>query len=185
MTKPTSDEHGHPALRYRITHVPSGEYDEDVMPLMCASLDPQGQGSALTYARRYALLAVLNLAPGEDDDGASAGRALSRAPSPDARYADAQAREPAVVQPVAVAAKPSERPASAKQQGMIAARARQADLTDAELANVILFAAGEQPRVWHQESAAASTLKRLLDRLPARLVDQVLDGIARNTEAGR
>lgn len=38
-----------------------------------AGNDPQSVGSALTYARRYALLAVCNLAT-EDDDGAAASR---------------------------------------------------------------------------------------------------------------
>lgn len=42
-------------------HVPAGKQD------------PQGYGSALTYARRYSLLAATGLAP-EDDDGNSATR---------------------------------------------------------------------------------------------------------------
>jgi hypothetical protein len=44
-----------------ILHVPAGKQD------------PQGYGSALTYARRYSLLAATGLAP-EDDDGNSASR---------------------------------------------------------------------------------------------------------------
>jgi hypothetical protein len=35
--------------------------------------DPQGFGSALTYARRYSLMAACGIAP-EDDDGNAAGR---------------------------------------------------------------------------------------------------------------
>jgi hypothetical protein len=42
---------------------------EGEMPLLLKSVDPQGQGSAITYARRYALCAVLGLSTGEDDDG--------------------------------------------------------------------------------------------------------------------
>jgi hypothetical protein len=42
-------------------HVPAGKQD------------PQGYGSALTYARRYSLLAATGLAP-EDDDGNQASR---------------------------------------------------------------------------------------------------------------
>ena len=41
--------------------------------------DPQGYGSALTYARRYSLMAACGIAP-EDDDGNAASR---RAPTPD------------------------------------------------------------------------------------------------------
>ena len=35
--------------------------------------EAQAMGSAITYARRYCLLAILNIAPGDDDDGASSG----------------------------------------------------------------------------------------------------------------
>jgi hypothetical protein len=43
--------------------------------LKLAKEDPQGQGSAYTYARRYALAAVLGLAADEDDDGNEASKA--------------------------------------------------------------------------------------------------------------
>jgi len=43
--------------------------------------DPQGYGSALTYARRYSLMAACAIAP-EDDDGNAASRKPS-APAPD------------------------------------------------------------------------------------------------------
>ena len=39
-----------------------------------AKQDPQGYGSALTYARRYSLMAACGIAP-EDDDGNAASRA--------------------------------------------------------------------------------------------------------------
>ncbi len=38
--------------------------------------DPQSEGSALTYARRYSLSALLTLCPENDDDGNSATRKL-------------------------------------------------------------------------------------------------------------
>jgi hypothetical protein len=59
---------GNPALSYRLLHK-TGELIEGTMPLMLSKQDAQGQGSALTYARRYALMAVLNLVADEDDDG--------------------------------------------------------------------------------------------------------------------
>jgi hypothetical protein len=46
-----------------------------------AKQDPQGYGSALTYARRYSLMAACGIAP-EDDDGNAASRKPS-APAPD------------------------------------------------------------------------------------------------------
>lgn len=42
-----------------------------------AKQDPQGYGSALTYARRYSLMTACGIAP-EDDDGNSATEAKSR-----------------------------------------------------------------------------------------------------------
>jgi hypothetical protein len=63
-----------PALRTRITHAESGEFLEDVMLLMPGKDDPQGQGSAITYARRYSLMAALGLVADEDDDGNAAAR---------------------------------------------------------------------------------------------------------------
>lgn len=59
---------GQPALRTVLLHE-SGDKLEDVMLLKEAKPDPQGQGSALTYARRYALAAALGLVADEDDDG--------------------------------------------------------------------------------------------------------------------
>lgn len=66
---PVRDEHGDPALRYRLSHAPSKEFIEGVMPLLLAKEDSQGMGSAITYARRYSLCAVLNLVADDDDDG--------------------------------------------------------------------------------------------------------------------
>jgi len=66
---PTTSLGGEPGLRTRIEYVPTGEWVEDTMPLMLAKRDPQGQGSALTYARRYALMAILGLVADKDDDG--------------------------------------------------------------------------------------------------------------------
>lgn len=66
-TLPTIHE-GQPALRYRLAHA-GGDALEDTMPLLLDRENSQGLGSALTYARRYAVCAVLNLVADEDDDG--------------------------------------------------------------------------------------------------------------------
>jgi hypothetical protein len=59
---------GQPSLKYKIAHAPSGEAEEGEM-LLLGKQDAQGQGGAITYARRYALCAVLNLVADEDVDG--------------------------------------------------------------------------------------------------------------------
>lgn len=43
--------------------------------------DPQANGSAVTYARRYALYAVLGIYPDKDDDGAAARDYVNRPPA--------------------------------------------------------------------------------------------------------
>ena len=50
-------------------HAESGEYIQATYQMPIAKVnDPQAVGSAITYARRYALGAILGLAIDEDDD---------------------------------------------------------------------------------------------------------------------
>jgi hypothetical protein len=58
-------------LTYTLAHV-SGDKIEGDYPLPAAGSTPQNLGSAITYARRYALCAVTGVAPGDDDDDAAA-----------------------------------------------------------------------------------------------------------------
>lgn len=54
----------------------SGQHISGTMRLHLTKDDPQGQGSAVTYARRYAYMAALGLVADEDDDGnAASGKA--------------------------------------------------------------------------------------------------------------
>lgn len=50
----------------------AGQWLMSTFSLPVVKQDPQGYGSAITYARRYALMAALGIAPEEDDDGNSA-----------------------------------------------------------------------------------------------------------------
>lgn len=54
----------------RIIHI-SGQWLEGTITLPLAQNNPQQAGSAITYARRYQLAALMNMAQ-EDDDGQSA-----------------------------------------------------------------------------------------------------------------
>lgn len=82
LTFPGRSADGQPVLRYRIAHAPSGEQLEDELPLlMGADADARAQGSAITYARRYALCAVLNIVADEDDDAGAAGQPQGAAPA--------------------------------------------------------------------------------------------------------
>lgn len=60
-----------PILVTQLRHL-SGKVIASEMPLLLRSKDAQAQGSAITYARRYSLLAMLGLAPDDDDDGQAA-----------------------------------------------------------------------------------------------------------------
>jgi hypothetical protein len=53
----------------------TGEYISGILRLKPTKADPQGLGSCLTYARRYALGAITGLVTEEDDDGNAASAA--------------------------------------------------------------------------------------------------------------
>jgi hypothetical protein len=69
-TLPTFDEAGRFVLRYELRHI-GGDALTGAYPLPTTNR-PQEMGSAITYARRYALCAATGVAPEEDDDNASA-----------------------------------------------------------------------------------------------------------------
>lgn len=54
-------------LRTQLVDVATGEFVEGIIPLTQGK--PQDQGSAITYARRYNVSALLNLCTETDDDG--------------------------------------------------------------------------------------------------------------------
>lgn len=53
----------------------SGEWVRGVLPIMAKDQTPQGTGSAITYARRYALAAIVGVYQTDDDAEAAHGRA--------------------------------------------------------------------------------------------------------------
>lgn len=61
----------------RVQHE-SGEYYEVLTPLLFTKQDMQGFGSAITYAKRYALGSLLNISTDGDDDGNKAAESESK-----------------------------------------------------------------------------------------------------------
>ena len=61
-----NNEHGM-CITTELLHVDGERISTDI-PLVLGKNDMQGLGSAITYARRYGILSLLNL-PTEDDDG--------------------------------------------------------------------------------------------------------------------
>ncbi len=84
-TRPTVTSDGKFLLSWELKHVASGTSETGEWPLRVTD-NPQQQGSLVSYARRYLLLTVLNVAAeDEDDDGdAAAGhRYAQRRPPAD------------------------------------------------------------------------------------------------------
>jgi UTP-glucose-1-phosphate uridylyltransferase len=57
----------------------SGQWISGDYPVLVAKMDAQGLGSAITYARRYALQAMLGVAAEDDDGEAAMGRTVKAA----------------------------------------------------------------------------------------------------------
>lgn len=65
-----------------IAYGKGAEVEMSRVPLVMVASDPQKQGSALTYAKRYGLCAAFGLAGEEDDDGNAATEATRGAQKP-------------------------------------------------------------------------------------------------------
>jgi ERF superfamily len=127
-------------LHYSLKHVPSGTEESGIWPLRMSE-NPQQMGSATTYGRRYALLAVLGIvAEDEDDDGGMAGGARYAQRAAPARRQATVATEPE--QPARPTAQRAQRPTGGpplpgevdkmtpKQQGMMMALFTKVDMKD-------------------------------------------------------
>ena len=65
----------------KLTHAESGQWQSSLAVVPLPKADPQGMGSAMTYARRYALTAMLGMVTEDDDgEGARTGRKSTSRP---------------------------------------------------------------------------------------------------------
>lgn len=78
----------------KLVHVESGEWQESLLVMPLPKADPQGYGSALTYARRYALSAMVGLVTEDDDANAACTDFDLQKP----RIADIKPRQDAVME---------------------------------------------------------------------------------------
>lgn len=140
---------GQPILQTRLIHAESGESIDAAMLLFAQKQDPQGQGSAITYARRYSLVSMLGL-EADDDDG-NAGSA--KAKSTNGRSQTITARRP----------QPTEDAVNPAQRRMLFAKAKEAGLGESDLKAILLIVDPDG----HGHS----------DRLPKSKLDTVLDQI--------
>lgn len=82
VIQPTGEDEMGRYVETVFIHAASGESVSCRTPLIVGKNDMQGYGSAVTYARRYGLMAMAGIAP-EDDDGNAAARAAPAKVSPD------------------------------------------------------------------------------------------------------
>lgn len=93
LQKPGTIHDGCIEVETMIVHVKSQTNVSSSMLMPLAKRDPQGAGSALTYAMRYSLMAVLGLPPTDDDAETAIDRTESR-PEPEKQAPKSQeARE--------------------------------------------------------------------------------------------
>ncbi len=78
MPTPAHVGEGHVGLMTKLVDTKSGQWQASFMVVPLPKNDPQGMGSAITYARRYALCAMLGIIT-EDDDGNAASLPTKRA----------------------------------------------------------------------------------------------------------
>jgi len=69
---PVAADAGHLGLVTKLVHGDSGQWQSSLMVMPLPKNDPQGYGSALTYARRYGLATLVGLISEADDDGEAA-----------------------------------------------------------------------------------------------------------------
>lgn len=147
------------ALEYELKHVASGTTKTGKYALKLSE-NPQAMGSAITYARRYALLAALGIvAEDEDDDGAGRGSAQRQAKraTPEQQGQTAQRRPSG---PPLPSDNLISQPQMAKMQAMFAERG----ITTAEAKKAFLEDVVKHPLASTKELTKAEA-KAVLDRL--------------------
>lgn len=69
---PVPVEIGQLGLVTKMVHAETGQWQASLLVMPLSKKDPQGYGSAITYARRYALAALVGIVIENDDDAESA-----------------------------------------------------------------------------------------------------------------
>lgn len=90
LTQGTVVAGGFTVIETRITHAASGQWIGSEYPVHPVKPDPQAEGSALTYARRYALSALLGLAADDDDGNTASSNAAAHNGKPQPVKAEGQ-----------------------------------------------------------------------------------------------
>lgn len=108
IQQPLPHPEGSVMLRTLLLHS-SGQFVESELTLPVRDHSAQAYGAALTYARRYALSAMVGVAPDDDDDGHSANGSAPQRPRQQAQPRNEQQAAPSGQQRVQQAVKSNER----------------------------------------------------------------------------
>ncbi len=79
LQEPGSIANGKVSLASTLIHA-SGEYMRSVLEMPLTKTDAQGCGSAITYARRYAMQSIAGVTPEDDDGNAAVGHSNGKQP---------------------------------------------------------------------------------------------------------
>ena len=95
----------------KLTHAESGQWQSSLAVVPLPKTDPQGMGSAMTYARRYALTAMLGMVTEDDDgEGAKNGRKSATRPKLPVNTPETRKASPRNVNTENTSSTPSNRP---------------------------------------------------------------------------
>lgn len=109
VLQPPRVENGAAIVTTILAHVSGASIQSELAMPVADPRDPQKVGSAISYARRYAYLAILGLAAkGEDDDGARAGEPPARTRRPARRDAEPATTDAAPQEPTEYRSDPSD-----------------------------------------------------------------------------
>lgn len=82
LMQPTTESQGGVTVETLFIHESGETLSSGKLFLPASKQDPQGYGSALTYARRYSLMAACGIAPEDDDGNAASPQQKKPAPPP-------------------------------------------------------------------------------------------------------
>jgi hypothetical protein len=77
LMQPAVPAQGGVRVKTKLVHISGQSIEDEGIFIPASKLDPQGHGSALSYARRYGLLSMLGIAT-HDDDGQGALQGIER-----------------------------------------------------------------------------------------------------------
>jgi hypothetical protein len=156
-------------LRYSLKHVASGTEDSGEYPLKLSE-NPMQMGSAITYARRYVLLAITGIAAEDEDDDAQSydGRTAQRAHRQRSTTSGRGATAPTAQRSRTTPSLPTETAITDAQQQKLAALMREHGITDRDSALALVNEVLQRPddnQITSRAELTRAEASKVIDRL--------------------